>query len=86
MLAANHGTEHEDPNGKVRGRTEELKGFATPQEKTTTLTNQNLPPVHMEGPMVPAAYVAEMSLSGITGMGSPWSYEGSMLQCRRMLG
>jgi hypothetical protein len=30
MLAVNHRTEHEDPNGGVRRRTEEMKGFTTP--------------------------------------------------------
>jgi len=30
MLAANEGTEPRDPSGRVRGRTEELKGIATP--------------------------------------------------------
>jgi len=30
MLEANHQTEHGYPNGRVRGKTEELKGFATP--------------------------------------------------------
>jgi hypothetical protein len=33
MLAANHWTEHRDPNGGVRGKTKELKGFAAPKEK-----------------------------------------------------
>jgi hypothetical protein len=30
ILTANHWTEHADPDGGVRRRTEELKGFAIP--------------------------------------------------------
>jgi hypothetical protein len=33
MLAAKHWTEHSDPNGGVRGRLKELKGFTAPQEE-----------------------------------------------------
>ena len=40
----------------------------------------------MEGPMTPAAYVAEDVLSDISGRGGPWSCEGSMPQCRGMPG
>jgi hypothetical protein len=29
-LAANHWTEHRDPNGEVRERTEKAEGFITP--------------------------------------------------------
>jgi hypothetical protein len=29
-ITANHQNESRDPNGRVRGRTEELKGIATP--------------------------------------------------------
>jgi hypothetical protein len=36
----------------------------------------------MEGPMVPAVYVAEDGLVGINGRRGPWSCEGSMYQCR----
>jgi len=32
MLAANHQTEHRDPNGGVRERTEVDEGIATPQK------------------------------------------------------
>jgi hypothetical protein len=66
MLEANHQTEHWDPNGEVRGRTE---GVCNPIERTIS-TNQTPTPrvprdettnqrVHMEGPMAPAAYIAE---------------------------
>jgi hypothetical protein len=33
MLVANHWTEHGIPTGGVKERTEELKGFATPQKE-----------------------------------------------------
>ena len=48
MLIAKHWTEHRDPNGRVRERTEGAEG----------------------------------TLSGVNGMGGPWSCEGLMLQCR----
>jgi hypothetical protein len=36
MLAANHGTEHGDPDGGVRGRTEEgAEGVCNPIGRTT---------------------------------------------------
>jgi hypothetical protein len=35
MLAANHLTEHGDPNAGVRGRTEEAEGDCNPIERTT---------------------------------------------------
>jgi hypothetical protein len=47
MLAANHWTEHRDPIGGVRGRTEELKelkGIATPQEEQYQLTRPSRAP------------------------------------------
>jgi hypothetical protein len=33
ILTANHQIEHWDPNGEVRARLKELKGFETPQEE-----------------------------------------------------
>jgi hypothetical protein len=36
--------------------------------------------------MAPATYVAEDSLSVINGRKGPWSYQGSMPQCRGMPG
>ena len=36
--------------------------------------------------MVPAAYVAEDGLRDINERRGPWSYEGSMSQCRGMPG
>jgi hypothetical protein len=72
MLAANHWTEHRVPNSRVRERTEEAEGVCNPLGKNNNI-NQPDPPkfpgtkpptlrVHMEGPMAPAAFVAEDSL------------------------
>jgi hypothetical protein len=36
--------------------------------------------------MAPAAYVAEDGLIGINGRRVPWSWEGSMPQCKEMPG
>ena len=53
MLAANNQTEHRDPSGGIKERTEGVQG----------------------------------ALSGINGKGAGcWSCEGSMPQCREMLG
>jgi hypothetical protein len=41
MLAANHRTEHRDPNGTIRGRTEGAEGVCYPVGRTTVSTNQN---------------------------------------------
>jgi len=71
MLAANHWTEHRDPNGGVKGRTEGAKGFCKLIGRTTISTNRTLqnsqglnhqPKSTHEGPMAPAAYVAEDGL------------------------
>jgi len=71
MLAANHQTEHGDPNGGVRERTEGAEGVCNFIGRTTISANQspqssqglNHQPksIHGEGeePMAPAAYVAE---------------------------
>ena len=48
MLTANHQTEHRDPNGGVRRRTEELKGFAIPRRNNNI--NQPEPPTPQELP------------------------------------
>jgi hypothetical protein len=40
MLAANHWTEHGDPNGGVRERTEGAEGVCNPIGRTTISTNQ----------------------------------------------
>jgi hypothetical protein len=39
MLTANQRTEHEDPNGEVRGRTEEAEGDCNLIRRTTIPTN-----------------------------------------------
>jgi hypothetical protein len=42
MLAANHWTDHKDPNGGVRGRTEGAEGVSKPIGKTKqNKTKQN---------------------------------------------
>ena len=40
MLTANHRTEHRDPSGGVRGRTERAEGVCNPIGRTTISTNQ----------------------------------------------
>jgi hypothetical protein len=40
MLAAKHWTEHGDPNGRVRGRTEGAEGVCNTIGRTTVSTNQ----------------------------------------------
>ena len=62
MLAANHRTKHRDPSGGVKGRTE---GAEEQQYQPTRLlhSSQGLnQKIHMQGPMAPAAYVAEDGL------------------------
>jgi hypothetical protein len=39
MLTANHWTEHRDPNGGVRERTEGAEGVCNPIGRTTISTN-----------------------------------------------
>jgi hypothetical protein len=41
MLAANHQSEHGDPNGGVRGMTERAEGVCNPIGRTTVLTKGN---------------------------------------------
>jgi hypothetical protein len=74
MLIANHWTKHRDPTEKVRKRTEGAKGICNPIGRTTISANQTPPhptpelpvtkppPVYIEGPMVPAAYIAKDGL------------------------
>jgi hypothetical protein len=73
MLAINHLTEHGDPNGGVRGRTEGAEVVCNPIGRTRISINQTPPHthtlaprnetinqrIHMEGPITPTAYVAE---------------------------
>jgi hypothetical protein len=42
MLAVNHRTEHRDPNGGAKERTEGAEGVYNPIGKTTISTNQTL--------------------------------------------
>jgi hypothetical protein len=82
MFAANHWIEHEDPNGRVMGRAEGAEGVFHSLGRTITSTIQtpqisqglNLQPkatIHMEGPMAPAAYVAEDGLIWHQWKGKP---------------
>ena len=63
MLAVNHQNELWDPNVEVRGRTEGAEEVCNIIGKTTISTNQtphsSNQRKHMEGPMAPAAHVAE---------------------------
>jgi hypothetical protein len=43
MFTANNWTEHVDPNGRVRERTEEAEEACNPIERITISTNQNPP-------------------------------------------
>jgi hypothetical protein len=71
MLSANLWTEHSFPSGGTRKRIQGAEGICRPIRETIS-TNQytraprTKPPtrVHMEGPMAPAAYVAEDGLVG----------------------
>jgi hypothetical protein len=71
MLASNHWAEHRVPNGRVGERMKKLKGFVT-HRKNNNINQPDHPElpgtkpptrVHMEGPMSPAAYIAEGVLS-----------------------
>ena len=75
MLSANHYTEHMIPNGGVRERTEGAEGVfnftgrtistnqtpPTPAQSSQELNHQR---VHMDWPMPPPTYVAEVGLAG----------------------
>jgi hypothetical protein len=50
MLVANHLTEHRDPNGGGRGRTEGVEGFCKPIGRTTISTNQTTPELPVTKP------------------------------------
>jgi hypothetical protein len=43
MLAANNWTEHRDPSGGIRGKTEGAEGVCNPIGRTTISTNQTSP-------------------------------------------
>ena len=98
MLAANHWTEHGDPNGGVRERTKGAEGVYNPIRRTTISTNQTPPPPELPGTKPPTKEYTwrdpwlqllmwqRMALLDINGRGGPWSYGDSMPQCRGMLG
>jgi hypothetical protein len=50
MLTANHWTEHGDPNGGVRERTEGAERVCSPIGRTTISTNQTPPDLHRTKP------------------------------------
>lgn len=67
LFAANHQTEHGNPNGGSRKRTEGVEWVCNPIGKTTISTTTDLPGtkvprVHREGPMALAVYVAEAGI------------------------
>jgi hypothetical protein len=71
MLAANHQTEHMNPDRGVGVKTEGVEGVCKPMERTTKSTNQtpqsfqqlnHQPKSTHEGPMAPAAYIVEGGL------------------------
>ena len=74
MFTANNWTEHRGPDGGVGEELKGMKGFAT-HRKNSNIHQQDPPElpgtkpstnqeVHMERPMVPAAYAAEDGLVG----------------------
>jgi hypothetical protein len=91
MLAAHHPTEHRDPSGGVRGRTEGVEGVYNPIGRITISTNQtpqssqglNHQPKSTHGGTHGSSCVCNRGLIWHNG---PWSCEGSMPQCRGMLG
>ena len=101
MLAANDQTKYGDPNGGVRGRTEEAKAVCNPIGGTIVSTNQ--PPQSSQGLNHQSksthggihgsscicsrgAYAAEDGLVRCQWEERPLAYEGSMPQCWGMPG
>ena len=93
MLAANHQTEHAHPNGGVRGRTEGAEGVCNLIGRTKISTNQTLQ--NTQGLTIEYTWwdlwlqlhmCQSITLSAISGRGSPWFCEGLMPQYRGMLG
>jgi len=87
LLAANHQTEHKDPNGGLRERTEGVEGVCNLIGRTTIPTNQNPLPNSSQG----LNYQSESIHGGTHGSshicsrgwallsikrGDPWSSEG----------
>jgi hypothetical protein len=73
MLTANHWTEHGDPNGGARERTEGVQGACNPIGRTTISTN-HIPQSsqglnHQPKTIHPAAYVAEDGWPCLSSMG-----------------
>jgi hypothetical protein len=93
--AANYGSDHGDPSGGIRGRTERAEGLCHPIEITIS-TNQIRVPHLPELPRIKPPtkeyiwrdlwlqlhVLQRMVLFGISGRGGPWSCEGLMPQSR----
>lgn len=69
ILAANHQTEHGDPNGGARGRTEGVEGVCNHIGKKKQYQPPQIfqglkhkPRVHRERPMALAVYVGEAGI------------------------
>jgi len=96
MLAANRWTEHGDPNGGVRERTEGAEGVCNPIGGTTTLTNQTppelpgtKPPTNeytWRDPWLQLHMYQRMALFSINRRKSSWSCEGLFPHWRGMPG
>jgi hypothetical protein len=70
MLLAKHWTKHRVQNGGARERTQGAEGVCSPIGRIIISTNQYPQSsqgirVHLEGPMAPAANVAEDGLVGL---------------------
>jgi hypothetical protein len=95
ILAANHWTEHVDPNVGVRRRTE---GICNPIGRTIISTNQTPPPQLNPGtkpptkeykwrdPWLQLHMYQRMKLSGINGRKGSWFCEDLMTQCKGIQG
>jgi hypothetical protein len=95
LLAANHQTEHWDPSGGVRGRTEGVEGVCNPIRRTistnwTTQSSQELnhQPKRTHGGTHCSSCLCSRGLHYLASMGGggPWSCGDLMPQCRGMLG
>ena len=90
MLAVYHVTEHWDPNGGIRGRTEGTKGVFNPIGRTTISTDQIIPELPETKPPTKEytwrdtwlqLHIPEDALMWHQWE-RPWSYKGLMPQCR----
>jgi len=94
-LAVNHWTEHWNPNGGVRERTEVTEGVCNPMGRKTS-TNQNPPELTgikattkeytWRDPRLQLHIQQRMALYGMNGRRGLWSCEGWMPHCSGMSG